>query len=259
VSGPRDTDLDETSAADPAETFLAGRVIARQPTTGYRAALDTVLLGAAIQAGAGEQAVELGCGSGAALLIAAERNGQARFLGVERDLQLVALAEANARANASAPRVEVVAGDVLALPHAWRDRFDQAFLNPPFHDDTRTVRAPRDPARRAAFVDETGGTAAWIAAALAAVRSGGRVTLIQRADRLADVLAALGGAAGEIHVRAVHPRRGAPARRVVVRARKGSRSPLLILPSLVVHEDEDGFTEETAAILEGRCGLALDA
>ena len=58
----------------PEERFLAGRVIARQPATGYRAALDTVLLGAAVGLRPGEAGLELGCGSGAALLIAAERS-----------------------------------------------------------------------------------------------------------------------------------------------------------------------------------------
>jgi tRNA1(Val) A37 N6-methylase TrmN6 len=253
VSGPRR----EPDGA--AETFLAGRVVARQPVAGYRAALDTVLLGAAITAGAGERAIELGCGSGAALLIAAARNPDAVFFGVERDAALAALAEANARANPSAPRVEIVSGDALSPPTSWRDSFDQAFLNPPHFDDPAAVRPPRDPARRAAFLAEDGGLPAWIAAALAVVRTRGRVTLVHRADRLADVLAAFEGAAGEVRVRPVHPKEDAAAHRIVVRARKGARTPLAILPGLVLHEAGGGWTAAAAAILEGASGLALEA
>jgi tRNA1(Val) A37 N6-methylase TrmN6 len=246
-------------ARDAPETFLGGRVIARQPACGYRASVDTVLLGAAIALAPGERAVELGCGSGAALLIAAARNPEATFRGVERDPELAALAAANARANASASRVEILEADALAPDPAWRESFDHAFFNPPFYDDPDAVRPPRDAARRAAFVNAEGGIDVWIGAALALVRSRGRVTLIHRADRLADVLAALSGAAGEIRVRPVQPRAGAPAHRIIVRARKGVRTPLSILPALVLHKDDGGFTEEAAEILNGARGLALEA
>jgi tRNA1(Val) A37 N6-methylase TrmN6 len=241
------------------ETFLGGRVLARQPADGYRASIDSVLLGAAVLAKDGERAIELGCGSGAALLIAAERNPGATFLGVERDPALAALAEANARENPSAPRVAIVAGDALAPDPDRRDAFDHAFLNPPYHDDVNALRPPRDPARRAAFLNEEHGLADWIAAALAVVRSRGRVTLIHRADRLADALAAFEGKAGELRVRPIRPKAGAPAHRIVVRARKGVRSPLAICPDLVLHDAGGGWTAEAAAILEGSQGFALEA
>jgi tRNA1(Val) A37 N6-methylase TrmN6 len=245
--------------ADAPETFLAGRVIARQPEKGYRAAADTVLLGAAVAVGAGERAVELGCGSGAALLVAAWRNPGANFVGIERDADLVALARENALANPSAPRVEILAGDALATPPEEREQFDHAFFNPPYHDDARAVRPPRDAARRDAFLTEEGGVAAWIGAALKRVRSRGRVTLIHRADRLADVLAVLSPATGEIRVRPIQPKAQASAHRIIVWARKGARSPLALLPPLVLHNDDGTFTNEAAAIFDGVSPLALSA
>ncbi len=249
---------DGAAARDAPETFLGGRVVARQPASGYRASVDTVLLGASITMAPEERAIELGCGSGAALLIAAARNPQSSFLGVERDAALAALAAANARANACSDRVEVVAGDALALDRR-RGSFDHAFFNPPFFDDAGAVRPPRDAARRAAFVNNAGGVGAWVAAALALVRSRGRMTLVHRAERLADVLGALAGAAGEIRVRPIHPKPQAPARRIVVRARKGVRSPLVIAPPLVLHKDDGAWTDEAAEILNGARGLALEA
>ena len=67
----------------------------------------------------------------------------------------------------------------------------------------------------------------------------GTLTLIWRADGLADVLAALGGRFGGIAVLPVHGRAGQPAIRVLVRARKGSRAPLALLPGLMLN-DADG-------------------
>lgn len=247
------------AAPRPAETFLGGRVAARQPEQGYRAAVDTVLLGAAVEARAGEALLELGCGSGAALLIAAERNPEAMFTGLERDPALAALAAENARANESDPRVEIATGDVFDPPASWRGRFDQVFFNPPYLDDAGAARPPRDPARRAAFVNDGGDLGDWIAAALALVRPRGRVAFIHRADRLADALAVLGPRAGDVRVRPIHPRAGAPARRIVVRAREGACTPLTLLPGLALHDAGGGWTAEADAILQGERGLALEA
>jgi len=53
------------------DTFLDGRVIARQPQTGFRAGLDAVMLAAAVPDGA--NALELGAGAGTASLCLAAR------------------------------------------------------------------------------------------------------------------------------------------------------------------------------------------
>ena len=76
--------------------------------------------------------------------------------------------------------------------------------------------------------------------------------LIQRTDRLGDIVTALQGRAGDISVLPVHPRAGEPAKRVIVRAVKGSRAPLRLLSGLVVHgSDGERFTAESSAIFCG--------
>ncbi|MDH3738917.1 MAG: methyltransferase, partial [Alphaproteobacteria bacterium] len=48
--------------------LLNGRVRFHQPTNGYRVAIDPILLAATVVARAGDRALELGCGTGAAAL-----------------------------------------------------------------------------------------------------------------------------------------------------------------------------------------------
>ena len=48
------------------DTLLGGRVKLRQPRHGYRAAIDPVLLAAAVPAGHGDTVLDIGCGAGAA-------------------------------------------------------------------------------------------------------------------------------------------------------------------------------------------------
>ena len=229
---------------------MAGRVIARQSETGYRASVDSVLLGCAVSPKPDETAVELGCGAGTAMLIAAWRCPQARIVGLEREPEMAALARENIAANAMNERLHVIGADALASEPERREAFDHAFANPPFFDNPQSIRPPRSAVRQAAFLTGAGGVAAWMSALLAAVPGRGRITVIHRAERLSDLLAALEGRAGEVRVLAVQPRIDAPAKRVLVTARKGVRTPMVLLPPLILHREDGSLTDEAAAIIQ---------
>ena len=254
VKARRRLDTGPNTATEPAETtvdaLLGGRLRVRQPRVGYRAGLDASLLAAAVEAGPGERVLEAGCGVGGALLQAAFRSPEARFTGVERDPAALALARENIGENGLGWRAEALRGEVetrfaaLGLP-----AFDAAFANPPFFDDPGALRAPH-PARRGAWMAD-GGLGSWTAFLLGAVREGGRVTVIHRADRLADLLRLLEVKAGSFRIRFVHPFAEAPAKRVLVRAVKTGRAPLVVLPPLVLHAAGGTWSRAADAILRG--------
>lgn len=235
------------------DALLGGRVRLRQPAKGYRAGMDAALLAATVQAGPGERVIEAGCGAGAVLMQIAARRPGARLTGLERDPALAALARENAALNGAA--AEVVEGDVAAGFRALGlAPFDHAVSNPPFFDDPGALRAPAEGKRGAWMADD--GLAAWTRFLLKAVREGGTITVIHRADRLADLLAGLGATAGSFAVRPVHAFADAPAKRVLVRAVKTGRAPLRLLPALVLHDRGGGkHTAEAEAVLRGEAGL----
>ena len=233
------------------DRLLGGRAVLRQPAKGYRAGMDAALLAAAVELAPDERALEAGCGPGAALVQAATRAPGAHLIGLERDAAALGLAAQNLELNSLIDRVQVIAGDVaqrfsaLGLPP-----FDAAFANPPFFDDPATLRAPH-PARRGAYIAD-GGLATWTGFLLKAVREGGRITVIHRADRLADLLALLGEGAGSFRIRPIHPFADEPAKRVLVRAVKTGKAPLVLLPALALHDRDGGkHTEAAEAILRG--------
>jgi tRNA1(Val) A37 N6-methylase TrmN6 len=121
-------------------------------------------------------------------------------------------------------------------------------MNPPFNNATGQNISP-DPARRSAHVADEGTLAAWVGAAAWALHSAGTLTLIWRADGLAEVLAVLGDRFGDVAVLPVHGRAGQPAIRVLVRARKGSRAPLTLLPGLMLNDATGRPTAEAEVIL----------
>lgn len=246
--GPADEAVSE-------DRLLGGRVRLLQPRRGYRAGLDAALLAAACDAGPGERVLDLGCGPGAVLLAAAARRPQARVTGLERDPTALELARRNIALNGLEDRAEALPGDAGARFAALGlAPFDAALSNPPFFDDPGALRAP-DPAKAAAWMAEDG-LAAWTAFLLKAVREGGTVTLIHRADRLGDLLALLSDKGGSIQVRPVHPFADEPAKRVLVRAVKTGRAPLRLLPALVLHDRSGGkHTAEAEAILRGEAAI----
>jgi len=241
------------------DAFLDGRLRLWQPRTGYRAAMDPVLLAAAVPAQAGEAVLDLGCGAGAAALCLGTRVPGLCLTGLELQPGYAGLARRNAARNGIA--LEVVEGDLAAMPAGLKGRaFDHVIANPPYYGTAAPAAA--DPGRDRALREATP-LAEWIAAGLKRLRPGGRITLIQAAERLPDLLAALGRGAGSVTVRPVAPRAGRPARRVIVAARKGGRGAFRLLAPLVLHAapahsgDGEDFTGEAAAILRDGAAISL--
>lgn len=237
------------------DKILGGRLSLAQPAHGYRAGVDAILLAAAVRLAPGAQAAEFGCGPGAALLSAALLNPGARLTGVERDPGAAALARRNAAANDLEDQAAIIEADALI----WRPEapLDAVFFNPPFFDDPRALRAPK-PGKRAAWISDAP-LEGWITAGLKCLKPGGALTFIHRADRLGEALSALHGRASCV-VLPVHPRAGAPAKRIVIEARKGGRAPLVLSAPLVLHEDGSGaWTPRADALLRGQARLELHA
>jgi tRNA1(Val) A37 N6-methylase TrmN6 len=241
------------TAGPSAVSFLAGKLTLQQ-AKGYRAAIDPILLAASLALKPGHRAAEFGCNVGAALLSAAALNPEVQFVGIERDEHAASLACANVRANQLDGQIVISKGDALRWKSA--DQLDAVFFNPPFFDDPGALRAP-SPDKREAWINEAG-LEAWISAGLKRLREGGRITLIQRADRLGDIVNALSGKAGAVAILPVHPRQADPAKRVIVSAVKVSKAPLRVLPGLVLHAGRGrAYMPETDAILRGDARTAL--
>jgi tRNA1Val (adenine37-N6)-methyltransferase len=235
-----------------ADRFLDGRVVVVQPKDGFRSGLDAVMLAAAVPAHNGDAVLELGSGAGAASLCLAARIDGVRVTGAEIDGDLAGLANRNAAANGFTDRVAFATADVLDLPSDLRRDHDHVFCNPPFHDTDGAV--PSDAARARALHDG-GDLAAWLSIGLKRTVTSGSFTVILRADRLGEALAALPPTG--LRVFPLWPRDGEPAKRVILQVRKASRAPLQLLPGLVLHAADGSYTSAADAILREGRGLSL--
>ncbi|MBV9978721.1 methyltransferase [Bradyrhizobium sp.] len=244
------------------DAFLGGRLRLRQPRGGHRAGHDAVLLAAATAARPGDRVVDFGAGVGAAGLALARRVAGVDLKLVEIDPQLARLARDNAAANGI--KAEIVTLDVTSSANAFAaaglvpDSADVVLMNPPFHDAGRH-RASPEAAKALAHVAGPATLESWILAARRVLKSGSALTLIWRADGLADVLAALAHGFGSVQILPVHGEAAKPAIRVLVRTVKGGRAPSRLYRSLVLNNESTLPKMQLDDVMAGMALLPLAA
>jgi tRNA1(Val) A37 N6-methylase TrmN6 len=243
------------------DAVLGGRLLLRQPLGGHRVGHDAILLAAATAAHASETAIDLGAGVGAAGLALAIRVAGLKVALIEIDPALSELAAGNAERNKLADRVSVRTLDVtdtsaFAAAGLQPASADRVLMNPPFNDPSRQNLSP-DAARRLAHAAPPDVLPRWADAAASLLKPAGVLTMIWRADGLAQVLQALVPEFGSVAVLPVHPRPEAPAIRVLVRAVKGGRAPLALHPGLMLNDEHGRPSAAAEAVLRGGGTLSL--
>jgi len=251
------------AAADDARTddaFLGGALQILQPETGYRAGLDAVMLAAAVGAEDPLRLLDVGAGVGTAGLCVAKRIPSASVTLFEKEPALVRLAVENVQRNGLSDRVRVLEGDIgLSAESAQAiglepESFRCVIANPPYHDlGAGTLSADRLKAAAHAMPEDS--LERWLRFIARMAAPGGSVVLIHKAEALPRLLEAVDGRFGGLQILPLHPDASAPAHRVIVTGRKGSRAPLELLPGLVLHAPNGAFTPQAQAIL--RAGGAL--
>ena len=242
------------------DAFLGGQLRLKQLKSGHRAGHDAVLLAAATATRPGDRVADLGAGAGVAGLAVARRVAGIDLVLVEIDAALAGLARANADANAI--QADVIVLDVEADAGAFTaaglapDSVDAVLMNPPFNDPARH-RASPDTARGIAHVATATTLSKWIHAARRILKSKGILTLIWRADGIAEVLATLDHGFGSLQILPVHGEARGPANRVLVRATKGGRAPTQIHPALLLNDESGVPNKRVQEILAGNGSLLL--
>jgi tRNA1(Val) A37 N6-methylase TrmN6 len=254
----RPTEAQTFSFAVTDDAFLGGRLKLLQPARGHRAGHDAILLAAA--AARATHAVDLGAGIGAAGLALLVRGAARHIVLVDVDADLVRVATSNAERNGFAERVTAVQADVATLARRGGPAkpapaaADLVIMNPPFNDPVQHRSSP-DPRRRRAHAATETDLGEWVAAAERLLRGNGRLLLIHRPEKIAAILAALEGRFGAVELIPVQAKPGAPAIRLIVRAQKGKRTPLSLLPPFLLAGDDGQPTHAAEAVLRGAAAL----
>ncbi|QPC86979.1 methyltransferase [Mesorhizobium sp. NBSH29] len=255
--------------AHPSETidgFQKGRFFVVQPLgKGHRTGMDALVLAATVPAEFGGNLADFGSGAGAAGLAVASRCPRATIVLVERELEMAHFAAAtlalaqnsHLRERSRFLRADVALTGMARIAAGLVDNsFDFVIMNPPFNQ--RDDRLTPDRLRQAAHVMNDTTFEHWLRSAAAVVKPSGSVALIARPQSLAKILTALEGRFGGAEIVPVQPHAQAPAIRIIVRAKRGSRAKLALMPPLVIHEENGTYSNRADAVVNGEVSLFGD-
>ena len=200
----------------------------------FKLGTDSVLLGDFVNIGGRVRGIDLGCGSGILPLLLLWRSSRLHMTGLEIDRAAADMARENMAENGLGGRCEIVTGDIKDCRLLFASgEFELVVSNPPYFAAGSGGVSPDG--RKAAARGELLCSLEDICRAAAYLcRTGGVFCLVHRAERLADVVCALRGAAEK------------EPSLVLVEARRGGAPGLRIMPPLFIR-GADG--EETAEIL----------
>lgn len=238
------------------DAFLGGELQILQPRKGFRAGIDSVLLGASI-GNECKKLLELGAGVGVAALTALNYFPKIHATMAEISPEAIDLCRANAANNALQDRAVVCQIDIMATgPEREEagirpDYFDCVIANPPFFDN-KSVSLPKDTYGAQAHAHAKDCLEKWVKVAVSAASATAEIIFIHRAEAINDLLRAYDRRMGSITILPIVSRPGQPASRVLIRGKKGSRAPTTLLSPLHLHgETGREFTPQVEKILQG--------
>jgi tRNA1(Val) A37 N6-methylase TrmN6 len=235
------------------DNFLGGKLRLKQFKTGHRAGMDALLLAAFTRGFDGAQIIDLGAGIGTAGFALATRFKGLHLTALEIQKDVLELACQNAQENAGALNLASFNTlNILIQNYALNPNncYDFCLFNPPFNPLSMqpSPHLSREVAHKGVDL------MLWFKAALHFLHAKGEVSLIDRPERLGEILAHLKGF-GAIEILPVFSSAQKPAIRVLVRAKKGRNTPLTFLNPLYLRDDNGAPTQISEEIT--RFGLPI--
>jgi len=239
------------------DAFLGGELQILQPRKGFRAGVDSVLLGASVSKD-NQKLLELGAGVGVAAFTALVLRPHLNGCLAEVSQEAATLCQRNAKNNGLDDRSSVCQVDIMAAGPEREaaglkaDHFDCVIANPPYFDD-KSVSLPKDQYGAQAHAHAKDCLQTWVKVAVSASSATAEIIFIHRAEAINELLRAYDRRIGNISILPIVSRPGQPASRVLLRGKKGSRAPTTLLSPLHLHgETGREFSPDVETILMGK-------
>lgn len=214
--------------------------------------LDAVLLARFCTVPSKGRIVDLCTGNGVIPLLLTTRT-KASVTGVEIQPRLAELAARNVRMNGLEGQIRIECADLKHFHlQAGHGAFDLVTVNPPYLP-AGSGEPKLNPHMAAARHELLASLPDVALAASRLVKSGGKVAMVHRPSRLADIIERLRAVRLEPkRIRFVHPRMHQEANIVLVEALKDGKPELKLLPPLAVHREDGSYAQPLADVLYGR-------
>jgi len=222
----------------------SGIVYITQPLKGHRFTLDSILLADFCRIKPKDRVLEPGAGTGIISLLLAKKFPHARFVADEFDSHAYDLLSGNIRKNGLENNIVPVDKDIKYLSRSIApNAFDAIIANPPYIKSGAGRKSP-SLERQTARHDQAASLPLWLNLQ-ALLKTKGKYFLVFPAYRAVELTSLLREKKLEPkRLRFVHPHMHKPASLVLLEAVKGAGAGIEVLPPLIVHEQDCGYTDE---------------
>ena len=240
--------------------FLGNKIEILQFPDGYRGNMDSVLVAASVPAESGQRVLELGCGNGVALCCLLYRVRGLEVYGIEFDKRVAELCRRNICLNNF--KAKIFNSDIASSKRDLKSlSFDHVFMNPPYFKKN-DVKKSLIPSSNQAKVESVP-LSEWLSVARKSCKPKGKITIIQRVDRLPEIMECLGSHFGQITVLPISSFKDSSPKTIIVQATKNSSAPFTLLAQKTVHKRDSVsgkvvYEEELNKILRSGYPLLLN-
>lgn len=231
-------------------TLIPKKLYLIQESTYFKFGNDSVFLADFTSVKSGDIVVDLGTGSGVIPLLLAFKQEPEKVIGIEIQEKLVDLAKRSVELNKLANKIEIIKGDFKEASQIIDyGSVDLVITNPPYTPVSRgkiTLGEEKAIARHELY----GSLEDVIREGAAILRFAGKMTMVHRAYRLAEVVFLMKKYNLEPkRLRFVQSRLQTAPKIFLIEAQKGSRPGIKVEPVLVVYEeDSNEYTMEVKGI-----------
>lgn len=207
--------------------------------------MDAVLLSGFAAVKDGENALDLGTGTGIIPILLEAKTAGRHFSGLEIQHEMADMASRSVALNRLEDRIDIIEGDIREASRIFgRASFDVVTSNPPYMNDSHGLKNPDLP--RAIARHEILCTLEDVVRETAALlRSGGRFYMVHRPRRLVDIICLLRQYGLEPkRLKFVHPFADKEANMVLVEAVRGGRTMMKVEKPLIVYREQGVYTSE---------------
>lgn len=217
-----------------------GDYIVFQDTDDYAFSQDSVFLANTAKLAKNDVVLDLGCGCGILATLALVKRGVKRAVGIEIQPRVAEMAQESVLKNGLQDKFDVIRGDVKDIRALVKaESFDKVLCNPPyFANGDLLTNKNLSRIENSATLDD------FVSAAAYALRFGGDLWIVIKADRLAGLICSLKARNLEPkEATVVYPKQTSDADVVIVKARKGGKEGLKI-SSLFAMDDNGKYTDK---------------
>lgn len=222
-----------------------------QDSRHFKFSLDSILVANYVKLKSNIKVLDLGSGNGIIPLILAYREKTVTVEGIEIQKSVVDLAEKNVLHNQLENRINFVVDDLRNIDdHFEQESFDIVVSNPPYFSPDDGMTSKREEYAYARH-ELNGNISDFVETATKMLKYRGSAYFIYNSNRLTEFLSVLRFNNLEPkRLKFVHPKKDTHSNIFLLKATKGSKTGLIVEPSLTVY-DNNAYSDELIKMIKG--------